>query len=144
MMVTLHINYLNIPHKDTGKVLAMITYIEYIYDPTTVKKENKHTYLGIYMGFTENRKFEASMTVYINEAVGEFPKDTTTPVTSTVAECILKINKNGKLPFEERDILFHRTFKNMLFVINIARQDINPSINGITNDQGSRSRLGLL
>ena len=46
-MITWHVDELKISHKDAGEVRNMITYLESIYGPMTVKQVNNHTYMGM-------------------------------------------------------------------------------------------------
>ena len=71
---------------------------------------------------------KVSMTGYIDEAVYKLPKNVTTPIISPAADHILKINRNGKRLNEERAILFHWLSAELLFVRNISRPDIHPTI----------------
>ena len=59
--VTRHINDPKISHKEAGDVTKIITYLEYIYGPMTVKRGKRHTYLGIEMDFTERGTLKVSM-----------------------------------------------------------------------------------
>ena len=82
LTVTWHVADLKILHKDAGEATNMITYLESIYGPMTVKRVKKNTYQGMGMDFTEKGKVRVSMTGYIAKDVDEFQKDVTTPVVS--------------------------------------------------------------
>ena len=84
--------------------------------------------MGIEMEFTEKGVVKVSMTRYIEDYSDEFPKDATTPVVSTAAEHLLKINTSGKRLSEERAILFHRIFSKLLFIRKRARPDTHLTI----------------
>ena len=131
-MVTWKVNDLKISHKDTGEVTNMITYLESIYGPMTLKRGNKHTYLGMNMDFTERGTVKVSMTGYIDETVYELPEYFTTPVVSPAAEHIFKINTSGNNLIEDNTILFHRIVAKMLFVRKFYKPYIHPTIAFIT------------
>ena len=128
MAVNWHVNDLKISHKDAGEVTNMITYLESIYGVMKVKRENNHTYLGMYMELIERGAIKVSMTVYIDEYVDDLHKDFTTTVVSPVAEYLFKISTSGKRLSEEQAILFHRLVAKLPFVSKFARVDIHPTI----------------
>ena len=55
------------------------------------------------------------MSGYIGDAVEEFPKDVSTPVSSPAYDHLFKTIKGGLLS-DEQEILFHRLVEKLLFV----------------------------
>ena len=51
----------------------MITLLESVYVPMTVKRVNNHTHMSVYMNFTERGTVKVSMTGYIDKSVDDFP-----------------------------------------------------------------------
>ena len=122
---------LKISHKDPEEVTVMIAYSESIYGIMTVKSGKKHTYLGMDIDLSDIGKSKISMNCYIDEAVEEFPKDVSTPVSSPVYDHLFKTIKEKLLP-EDQALLFHILVGKLLFVSKRARPDVQPTIYFIT------------
>ena len=56
MTVTWNVEDFKISYKDLYEVTIIISYLKSIYDPMIMKLENKHTYLGMDLDFTEKVK----------------------------------------------------------------------------------------
>ena len=127
-VVTWHVDNLKISHKESSDVTKMITYLEAIYDPMTVKQGNKHTYMGMDMDFTEKGTVKVSITGYIFKDFDELLEGVTTPVVSPAAEHQFNIHTIGNRLSEERAVLLHRLVSKLLFVRKNVRPDIQPTI----------------
>ena len=78
----------------------MITYLESIYGEMTIKRGNKHTYLGMDIDLSNEGVEKICMSSYIDEAVEEFPEEVYTPVSSPASDHLFKTRKGKLLPEE--------------------------------------------
>ena len=76
----------------------------------TVKRGNKHTYLGMDNNLSEKGLAKIFTSGYIDEAVEEFTEDVSTPVSGPSSKHIFKTRRGILLP-EYQTLLFHQLIK---------------------------------
>ena len=86
MTVVWYVENIKIPYKEPGKLTTMIPYLQLIYGKIMVKCGKNHTYIDMDIGLINEGLAKICMSVYIDEAVEEFPEVVSTPVSTPASD----------------------------------------------------------
>ena len=91
---------------------------------------NKHDYLGMDFEFMNNGSLEVSMFKYLDSIIDEFPELITVNAATPAADHLFNVRDADKAKYlpEEKDIAFHHTTDQLLFLSSRARRDIQTSV----------------
>ena len=82
----------------------------------TVRRGKIHNYLGMTLDFLSKGKFIINMDAYLDEVLGDLPKDMDGMVSTPAADHLFKTRDSvSKLDPEKAD-MFHRITAQLLFV----------------------------
>ena len=92
----------------------------------TVRRGNKHRYLGMDMDWSIRGQLMIDMLEYNKETVSMWPEPMVKPVNTPTGEQLLKVNLDCAKLDKKRARLFHTLTARNLFVSKKARGDILP------------------
>ena len=83
---------LKISHESEKVVREIISMIEAEYGEMTVTVGREHTYCGMNLSFNENGTLSVEMKSFLEEALEEFPDDTSKRSNTPAATHLFKVN----------------------------------------------------
>ena len=87
---------------------------------------NKHYYLGMDFGFMDDGSLEVPIFQYLDIIIDEFPELITVKAATPAADHLFSVRDTEEAKYlpEEKDIPFHHTTTQLLFLSSRARRDI--------------------
>ena len=135
MTICWHVDDLKISHADPKEVTKIEEWLRQLYGKVSVSRGTKHTYLGMQIEYTPDKKCRISMTPYTNEIITSFPEVIDTTAATPAADHLFKVreldNHNSYLPNEQAS-MFHRSTAQLLFLSGRARRDIQVAVAFLT------------
>ncbi len=129
---------------DNFELTKFSCYPPKIYGPKlTVHTGTKHDYLGVDMEFNEDGTLDASMILYLNGVIAEFPELINGRVATPSTEHLFTVRdeKEARPLEEERALAFHHTVTQLLFMATRTRRDMrHPNGSGVLDGASKNSR----
>ena len=110
-------------------------YLANIYGPKlAMHLGNEHDYLGMDFEFMNNGILEVSMFKYLDSIIDELPELITVKAATPAADHLFSVRDTDETNYlpEEKDIAFHRTTAQLLFLSSRARSDIQTAVSFLT------------
>jgi hypothetical protein len=94
----------------------------------------KHDYLGMDMEFNNDGTLDVLMTKYLQNVIKDFPEVIMGRAATPVVDHLFNVRnkKEARAPEEERELAFHHTIAQLLFMSMRARQDIQTAVAFLT------------
>jgi hypothetical protein len=94
----------------------------------------KHDYLGVNMKFNNDGTLDISMIKYLQDVIKDFPEVITGRAATPAADHLFNIRdiKEARVLEEKRELVFHHTVAQLLFMLTRARQDIQTAVAFLT------------
>eukprot|EP00957_Ditylum_brightwellii_P211272 15365980-Ditylum_brightwellii.AAC.1 len=125
-------NDLKISHVDSKEVTRMLCWLEGRCGKLRTTRGKLHDDLGMTLDFSKKGKVKVLMVEYVNEIIEDFPEAVEGSVTTTAAEHLFNIKKEGTALNETQVRQFHTFTAKLLFVCKRARPDIQMAVAFLT------------
>ena len=117
-----------ISHVDQGVVSRVVQQIEGHFGKMTVTRGKEHTFLGMNIEYTNDRKAIISMRNYLEEAIDECGMEIKREVATPARRTLFEVDPKAKLLNKHQAETFHRVVAKLLYVSIRARSDILLSV----------------
>ena len=106
-----------------------------------VTRGKKHTYVGMYLGYSTPGEVIVSIYSYTNEAIYKFPEEMMKSIKTPAGNHILKVENACEKLCERDKIIFHWLVAKLLFLSKRAWPEIQPTIALLTTRVRNQTKM---
>ena len=123
-----YVDDVKVSHVDPKVVTKIIEEIEESFGDVSAVRGDKHTFLGMNMTFTKDKKIHIKMKEHLQEAIDAFPEDINAEVTSPVGRYLMLVNEDAEKLDQHRADIFHSITAKLLYLDKRCRPDLEPTV----------------
>ena len=136
---------LKISHREAVVVKEAIKEIEEVYGKMTMNHSDNHEYVGMYFEYLRDEKTVVfTMENHIEEALENFPGDTTKVVSTPAAVHLFEVDENCVTLIKKDRGIFHSIVAKLLFVSKRSKSDILVNVSYLTDKDDWKKLKRLL
>ena len=97
-----------------------------------ITRGKKHTFLGMNIQITEDKKIEIKREDQLMEAIKFFGEELEGKVTSPAQHHLFQVNEDSKILDKNKKEIFHSVTAKLLYLVNRARPDLETLVSFLT------------